>query len=114
MKDDKNMDKKEMKKPNMHFYGCCTSTLNFHSRNISDLGNKGKKQFPCCISNHTFFSCNGGIKQCRNVFMVPWDSAATASSLMESVKCKSIFIKVMHFSASSSVQLWHFSICVSC
>lgn len=35
--------------------GWCTSILNFYSRNISDLGNKGRKQFPSYISNLTLF-----------------------------------------------------------
>lgn len=104
--------KRKWKKP-IHFCGCCL-ILHFHFRNISDLGNREKKWFPCYISNPTFFSCNFWIKQCGKVCTMPQESEATASSLMESVKCKSIFIKVMHFSASSSVQLWHFSICISC
>lgn len=48
------------------------------------------------------------IRDCIVVF------EATACSLIEYAKCKSTFIKFMYYFAFSSVQLWHFSICISC
>lgn len=98
----------------MHFYGCCTSILNFYSRNISDLGNKGRKQFPCYISNISLFLAAVGLNNAKIFLWCHGILQLLQVLQMESVKCKNIFIKVMHFSASSSVQLWHFSICVSC
>lgn len=54
-----------MKKANMRFYGCCTSILNFYSRNISDLGNKRRKQFPCYISNLKLFLATMGLNNAK-------------------------------------------------
>lgn len=49
----------------MHFYGCCTSILKFYSRNISDLGNKCRKQFPWCLSNLTLFLITVGLNNAK-------------------------------------------------
>lgn len=60
MEDNKKMVKKEMKKTNMHFYGCCISILN-----ISDLDNKCRKQLPCYISNLILFIAIVGLNNAK-------------------------------------------------
>lgn len=105
--------RKGNEKANMHFYSYCIFMLYFHSKNVSDLYNKGKRQFQSYISNTTilFRKLNNSEKCIRDCIVV---FEATACSLMESAKRKSTFIKFMYYFAFSSVQLWHFSICIFC